>query len=284
MCDSDDSSIESEDFDDQQSEAEVEAEAEAEVEENEDDTNAEDLIEGENDDEEDEEKNEEEEEADEISPIDTTEATEAVEEISEPQIPEDDEQSQDRRHRFKVTFKKELMKQVKPQYYNFMDHEGDEEGKLLELIENCVEICAKEASQEEKEIIIEILYQNDYFNLLSLPMKINFVHSFLSKLRLSRRDSCINESLLPEITEDSVNEMIEQIINDYKEFKDERKQETLVNDLLTKRRKPAIGMYTCKRCGSTDTDSTEAQARKGDEGATTFIRCSKCKYSWNCNA
>jgi DNA-directed RNA polymerase subunit M len=36
----------------------------------------------------------------------------------------------------------------------------------------------------------------------------------------------------------------------------------------------------CRRCGNTEAYYWMVQTRAGDEPATKFLRCTKCKYTW----
>ncbi len=36
----------------------------------------------------------------------------------------------------------------------------------------------------------------------------------------------------------------------------------------------------CSKCGNTDAYYWTVQTRRGDEGATEFYRCTKCKHTW----
>lgn len=40
------------------------------------------------------------------------------------------------------------------------------------------------------------------------------------------------------------------------------------------------GEVTCGKCGCKKITKTELQTRSGDEGATTFYKCTKCKSRW----
>ena len=37
---------------------------------------------------------------------------------------------------------------------------------------------------------------------------------------------------------------------------------------------------TCPKCGNNDAYYWTVQTRRGDEGATEFYRCTKCKHTW----
>ncbi len=37
---------------------------------------------------------------------------------------------------------------------------------------------------------------------------------------------------------------------------------------------------TCPKCGNNEAYYWTLQTRRGDEGATEFYRCTKCKYTW----
>lgn len=38
--------------------------------------------------------------------------------------------------------------------------------------------------------------------------------------------------------------------------------------------------YTCAQCKSRQIFTTQEQNRSGDEGATTWYHCMRCKYKW----
>ncbi len=37
---------------------------------------------------------------------------------------------------------------------------------------------------------------------------------------------------------------------------------------------------TCEKCGNTEAYYWTVQTRRGDEGATEFYRCTKCRHTW----
>jgi len=57
-----------------------------------------------------------------------------------------------------------------------------------------------------------------------------------------------------------------------------RKEETIKNALLNRKRKPIPGR--CPRCPSTEIFQEEKFLRAGDEGGVFISKCARCEYEW----
>lgn len=67
-----------------------------------------------------------------------------------------------------------------------------------------------------------------------------------------------------------LNEVTELIINSYKE--DEKNEEEVKSNKSS--------LFICPRCNKNDVLFREYQIRSADEGATLFLNCNSCGYSW----
>ena len=62
-------------------------------------------------------------------------------------------------------------------------------------------------------------------------------------------------------------------------LEDFRKQETLRNNLLTRKKIPVKNL-PCKKCKQMEVYQEEFQLRAGDEGGTLVHRCGRCNHTW----
>lgn len=64
-------------------------------------------------------------------------------------------------------------------------------------------------------------------------------------------------------------------------FTVQHEQERKENQLFTIRKEVVEGIFTCSRCTCRKTEVVQAQTSRGDEGMTSYIKCTQCGNAWS---
>ena len=96
------------------------------------------------------------------------------------------------------------------------------------------------------------------------------VHKIKGKSVLKCRCGYVKEINEQDGTADTTVEIIST------EEPQKRKIEVIDDDLKTMPTKTEV----CPKCGNKEAFFWQVQTRSGDEGMTTFFRCTKCRFTW----